>query len=51
MRKLLTFILAAAILVGCTAPQKGFNYSAHAKHNSKLKHKAETGRLPKCKRH
>lgn len=50
MRKLIA-ILIAVLIVGCSAPQKGFNYSAHAKHGAKLKHKAETGRLPKCKRH
>lgn len=41
----------AMILFSCSAPSHGYNYGAHAKHNSALKHKAETGRLPKCGRH
>jgi hypothetical protein len=48
---ILGIILLIIMLTSCSQPKKGFDYKSHAKSNAEWKHKAETGKLPKCNRH
>lgn len=39
MKKILSLLIIIALISSCTTT-KGYNYKAHSKHNTQLKHKA-----------